>query len=319
MTDLSGPIIVEENETHFLVGIHYNDRHLAREINGRAWDGEKRRWSWRRNLENYKSLSEAFREIAKRFKISDKNLTKENPKLESKLIANVDPQAEDNWEFHRTKNLSWFQIEQLQRMEGKIDELLTTRVNTENIGINEEKNHESSEISGRRQGSIGDSLLPVQEMIASLTSDEVFNELILRKEAYQSSIQRVHNKIRDEIRNFKVVQDEEIHKILELRFKKIGKSMYRKGVLGLVQLTWFAQEEGFYTSGGNGELDIYQMLHQFNNTRVAVEKYDQNNEEMSRIHAALCLSLGRIIWSRIRVSSMEEYEVKNKSQELREI
>jgi hypothetical protein len=318
MNDLSGPIIVEENETHFLVGIHYNDRHLAREINGRAWDGEKRRWAWKKNLENYKNLSEAFREIAKCFEISDKNLTKENPKGESKSITNEDPQTEDNWEFHRTKNLSWFQIEQLQRMEGKIDELLEKRVNAEIIGINEEKNHESSEISDRRHGTNGATLPQVQEIIAALTSDETFNELILRKEAHQSSIQRVHNKIRDEIRNFKTVQDEEIHKILENRFAKKN-GMYRKGVLNLVQLTWFAQEEGFYTSGTNGEPDIYQMLHLFNSTRVAVEKYDQNNEEMSRIHAVLCLSLGRIIWSRIRVSSMEEYEAKDKSQELREI
>jgi len=318
MNDLSGPVIVEENETHFLVGIHYNDRHLAREINGRAWDGEKRRWAWRRNQENYKSLSEAFREIAKRFEISDKNLTKGNPKGESKSIADECLQTEDNWEFQRTKNLFWFQIEQLQRMEGKIDELLETKVNTENIDINEETNIEISEISDRKQGTNGATILQVQEMIAALTSDETFNELILRKEAHQSSIQRVHNKIRDEIRNFKVVQDEEIHKVLESRFKK-RRSMYRKGVLGLVQLTWFAQEEGFYTSGRNGEPDIYNMLHLFNSTRVAVEKYDQNNEEMSRIHVVLCLSLGRIIWSRIRVSSMEEYEAKSESQELREV
>lgn len=318
MNDLSGPIFVEENETHFLVGIHYNDRHLAREIKGRAWDGEKRRWAWRRNQENYKNLSEAFRKIAKCFEISDKNLTKENPKEGTNSIADEQLQMEDNWEFHRTKNLFWFQIEQFQRMEGKIDELLETRVNAKNIDLNEEKTLESSEILDRKQVTNGDTLLQVQEIIAALTSDETFNELILRKEAHQSSIQRVHNKIRDEIRHFKVVQDEEIHKVLEMRFAK-KKQVYRKTVLGLVQLTWFAQEEGFYTSGANGELDIYQMLHLFNSTRVAIEKYDQNNEEMSRIHAVLCLSLGRIIWSRIRISSMEECEAKNESQELREV
>ena len=97
MENLSGPIIVQESETHFLVGIHYNDRHLAREINGRAWDGEKRRWVWRRDRKNYENLKEAFKAIAKQFDISDRNLIGEKNREDKEVTDSNDIQTEDNY------------------------------------------------------------------------------------------------------------------------------------------------------------------------------------------------------------------------------
>jgi hypothetical protein len=305
MENLSGPIIVEENKTHFLVGIHYNDRHLARDINGRAWDGEKRRWVWKRDRANYESLCQVFRNIAKRFEITDKELPDETIKKKKEVGAIEGDSQEGDWGFNAITD-SWTQLKQLQSIEEKIDKLLESTIISDGEGKdqNEQRETTEEEIVKHRNKTKKTAPTKVQEVIADLTSDKAFKELILREEANQSPVQRVHNKIRDEIRQFKDATEEEIHETLTERFKKQKKTYY-PGELNLVRLIWFAQEEKFYKSGGNEEPDIYNMLHLFNSTRVAVEKYDQTDEEMSKMYTVLCLSLGKIIWSRIRVRSME--------------
>ena len=307
MSDLSGPIIVEEDATHFLVGIHYNDRHLAREIDGRSWNGVKRRWTWEKNRKNYENLTTIFKEIAIRFDISDKNLIAENQA--GKTDSNIDEGvAEGDLGFLPTTD-NHLLFNQLLRIEEKLDGLLECK---ENPAIKDEENQSeqgSKEIEENKTQSDTNAVLQAHEIIAALTSDKAFNELILREGANQSPVQRLHNRIRDEIRSFKEVEDEEIHQVLTARFVKQKRGPYIRRELGLVQLTWFAQEEKFYASGDKGEPDIYQMLHLFNSTRVAVEKYEQSSEEMSRMHAVTCLALGRIIWSRIRIQSIEEEEV----------
>jgi len=306
MNNLSGPIVVEEDATHFLVGIHYNDRHLAREIEGRAWNGEKRRWTWRKNKINYENLTKTFKEIAERFEISDKDLTKEYHESATESIIDEESQETDDWGFIPITD-NWLAIKQLQSIEDKIDELLRSKGP---LGKNEEETETRSDNKQKTKNKTSDDApIPyqAQEIIASLTTDETFNELIMRREANQSPIQRLHNKIRDEIRSFKEVEDEEIHQVIAEYFQK-KKKTYRRGDLGLVQLTWFAEAGKFYGPNIKGQLDVYQMLHFFNGIRVAVEKYDQNSEEMSRIHAVSCLALGRIIWSRIRMRSTQEEE-----------
>lgn len=310
MENLSGPIIVEEDQTHYLVGIHYSDRHLARDISGRAWDGEKRRWVWTRTQQNYESLYRVFKSIANRFEISEVNFSNDVHEKENDIDFTGEITNEGNWGFHPITD-QYLQIKQLQSIEEKIDTLIKQHDNSNDKGKDADGTATIDELTTLVKKHETPDATPtwVGEMIAALTSDKIFNDLILREEANQSPIQRVHNKIRDEIRQYKDVEDEEIHQTLEARFKKRNK-LYTKRGLSLLPLIWFAQEEEFYSSGGNGEPDIYQMLYLFNSTRVAVEKYDQTNDEMCRIHAMLCLSLGRIIWSKIRVRSMEEDEGK---------
>jgi len=305
MSNLSGPIIVEEDATHFLVSIHYNDRHLAREIYGRAWNGEKRRWTWKKNQENYKKLTEAFREIAHRFAISDKNLGRDSD--ENRADSGIDDGnlADSDWGFLPTED-NYLQLVQLKRIEDKIDEILRHKDASRN---NEESDHideENEKIVDNKKNSNADTLTQANEIVASMTSDETFNELILRREANQSPIQRLHNKIRDEIKSFRDVEDEEVHRVLTESFQKRGKSYKRPTELSLVQWVWFAEEGEFYGKKIRGYQDIYQMLHIFNGIRVTLEKYDQHNEEMRKIHAVLCLALGRIIWSKIRLRSTDE-------------
>jgi septum formation inhibitor MinC len=299
MNNLSGPIIVEEDATHFLVGIHYNDRHLARDIDGRAWNGLKVRWTWKKNRKNYENLTKTFKEIAERFEITDKNLTEENYELE---VDSIEEQGDWGF-FPETDNYS--QIKQLQSIENKIDELLLK--SKDPAWRKEEDTELQPDNKQKTKNKKREDAPQAQEIVASLSTDETFNELILRNEANQSPIQRLQNKLRDEIRSFKEYEDEEIHQIITKYCENTKKDPYKRGALNLKPLIWLAEALEFY--GPNDYqapgLNIYYMLHVFNSMRNALVKRDQYSEELRRILSVSCLALGKFIWTIIRIRSAQ--------------
>lgn len=310
MNNLSGPIIVEEDATHFLVGIHYNDRHLARDIPGRAWDGDKRRWIWIKTRANYENLVIAFKNIATRFQISDKNLRAESGGAAERGAKGEIITGSDNWGFYPSTD-AFLQLKQLQDIEEKLDSLIEMQ-----LSASATKTRETAD----EEGECTESLLATAphhfthqpslgacEYLASVSTDTTFNELLAKDSADQSPIQRLHNAIRDEIRNWKeTTTDEEIHEVLGKRFARKGEDYRRSAYIGLKQLIWYAQEEGFYPNQRDGVLDIYQMLHMFNSARNLLVKRNQMPEEMNQIHLLLCVALARVIWSRIRITGMED-------------
>jgi len=306
MNNLSGPIVVEEDATHFLVGIHYNDRHLARDIEGRAWSGEKRRWTWKKSKQNYENLIKTFKGIAERFDISDQNLTTINEQGETDPDKRTENATEGEWGFMPTTDL-YLQFAALQRIEDKIDEMMASRLVLENNGESErEKDHPDDKVlleDTRPSNYIAP--MQVQEIVAALTSDKAFEKLVLSSgEAHQSSIQRLHNIIRDEIKKIADVEDEEIHKTVAASKRFSNNNPYRKQHVSLYTMTVFAEEKEFYETP-TGELDIYKALHFFNQGRNALEKYNQSSA-MGRILGVIYLSLGWIIWSKVRMQSTEE-------------
>ncbi len=48
-----GPIEVSEDNRHFLVRIHPEDRGRAKKIAGRQWDGERRVWVYSKNIRSF--------------------------------------------------------------------------------------------------------------------------------------------------------------------------------------------------------------------------------------------------------------------------
>ena len=307
MNNLSGPIVVEEDATHFLVGIHYNDRHLAREIEGRAWSGEKRRWTWKKSKQNYENLTKTFKGIAERFDISDQNLTTINEQGETDPDKRTENATEGEWGFTPTTDL-YLQFAALQRIENKIDEMMASRLVLESKGKCEiEKDHPDDIVLLEKTRASNDiAAMQVQEIVAALTSDKEFHELILSSgEAHQSSIQRLHNTIRDEIKKIADVEDEEIHETVAASKRFSTKNPYRKGQINLYTMIVFAEEKEFYEKDPTGELDIYRALHFFNKTRNALEKHNQSSE-LGRILGVIFLSLGWIIWSKVRMHSTEE-------------
>jgi len=64
-----GPIEVSEDNRHFLVRIHPEDRGRAKKIAGRQWDGERRVWVYSKNIFTYNALVEEFQTDADIFNI----------------------------------------------------------------------------------------------------------------------------------------------------------------------------------------------------------------------------------------------------------
>lgn len=68
-TDKQGPIRVTEDDKHFLVEIHPNDRDRAKMIPGRQWDGKRVAWVFERAPETYDALVAEFKRDADTFEI----------------------------------------------------------------------------------------------------------------------------------------------------------------------------------------------------------------------------------------------------------
>lgn len=64
-----GSIEVFEDDTHFLVRIHPENRDRAKKIDGRQWDGDRKAWVYPKNLVTYEALIEEFKKDADSFNI----------------------------------------------------------------------------------------------------------------------------------------------------------------------------------------------------------------------------------------------------------
>lgn len=63
------PIEVFEDDTHFLVRIHPENRERAKKIPGRQWDGNRKLWVYRKDQPTYEALVEEFQKDADKFDI----------------------------------------------------------------------------------------------------------------------------------------------------------------------------------------------------------------------------------------------------------
>jgi len=64
-----GPIEVFEDDTHFLVRIHPENRDRAKKIVGRQWDGDRKAWVYPKDQPTYEALAEEFQKDADIFDI----------------------------------------------------------------------------------------------------------------------------------------------------------------------------------------------------------------------------------------------------------
>jgi hypothetical protein len=64
-----GPIEVFEDDTHFLVRIHPENRDRAKKIVGRQWDGDRKAWVYPKDPLTYEALAEEFTRDADSFDI----------------------------------------------------------------------------------------------------------------------------------------------------------------------------------------------------------------------------------------------------------
>ncbi|BAZ06300.1 hypothetical protein [Calothrix sp. NIES-3974] len=87
-----GPIEVFEDNTHFLVRIHPQDRNRAKKIVGRQWDGNRTAWVYPKNFATYEALVVEFQRDADHFNI-------QRPRTEPPVGINTPVNEPDNGEF----------------------------------------------------------------------------------------------------------------------------------------------------------------------------------------------------------------------------
>ncbi|WP_143168355.1 hypothetical protein [Fischerella major] len=88
------PIEVFEDDTHFLVRIHPENRDRAKKIAGRQWDGSRKVWVYPKDQPTYEALSEEFENDAHQFDIR-RPKTQRPPGIESPVKEPDDSEFDD--------------------------------------------------------------------------------------------------------------------------------------------------------------------------------------------------------------------------------
>lgn len=93
-----GPIEVTQDNNHFLVRIHPDNRDRAKKIAGRQWDGERKVWVYPKDLQTYDALVAEFKKDADTFDIR---------KPKTKHPPDIKPPAEetDGEEFEELRSI----------------------------------------------------------------------------------------------------------------------------------------------------------------------------------------------------------------------
>ena len=298
---LSRPISVEEDDRDFLVDIHYNDKQIAKDIPGRRWDGERRRWTWRRNQENYDRLTSVFKDIAAKFEITCSDF-RDPEQIDQQYSRAIDSAGEEYNSGLPPEGDSNSNV--LNEINNKIDFLIA--LGEENLplrGLGKASGDIRDEVSRVDLANSGESSCNTVEeyFFSCIFSDDSFNEIAQNKNKSISfddfPVQKFHNAIRDKIREFDNAGDEKIIKTLRARFKKKNQEYRESGHINLVDLIWYAEEQKHYET--SNDVDTYQVLHMLNKTRHVLVKNNNCSAQLRRTYLLLYISLSRIAWLRI--------------------
>lgn len=122
-----GPIEIFEDDTHFLVRIHPENRDRAKKIAGRQWDGNRKAWVYPKNLMTYEALIEEFQKDADSFNIR-RPKTKRPPGIKPP-IEKVDDDECDEQLFESSRSIEdigesqekmYGELEQIREMLGSL-------------------------------------------------------------------------------------------------------------------------------------------------------------------------------------------------------
>lgn len=133
-----GPIVVSQDDTHFIVQIHPENRDRAKKIPGRQWDGSRKAWVYPKDPATYESLVAEFQKDADRFEIRKPKTTR--PPGLKPPAKETDEQYDDHWlEELRSADLDKHQENihnELQQIRGLL-ESFRDNVTNQNITLEE--------------------------------------------------------------------------------------------------------------------------------------------------------------------------------------
>ncbi|MBU4231354.1 MAG: hypothetical protein KJ822_07125 [Proteobacteria bacterium] len=93
-----GPIEISQDDNHFLVRIHPENRDRAKKIAGRQWDGARKVWVYPKDLPTYSALVEEFQKDANIFDIR-------RPKTKRPAEIKPPPEEADAEEFEEFRSV----------------------------------------------------------------------------------------------------------------------------------------------------------------------------------------------------------------------
>jgi hypothetical protein len=122
-----GLIEVSEDDTHFLVRIHPENRDRAKRINGRQWDGDRKAWVYPKEPLTYEALVEEFQKDAGSFNIRRPKTQRppgikppfqepDNEELEDQLLEEI-PSLD---EIGESQEKMYGELEQIREMLGSL-------------------------------------------------------------------------------------------------------------------------------------------------------------------------------------------------------
>ena len=125
--DKIGSIEVFEDDMHFLVRIHPENRDRAKKIVGRQWDGDRKAWVYRKDLPIYEALKDEFQKDADIFDIRQPK-TKRPPGIKPPAEELDNDELEDQFleenrslgEISESQEKMYGELEQIREMLGSL-------------------------------------------------------------------------------------------------------------------------------------------------------------------------------------------------------
>ena len=125
-----GSIEVFEDDTHFLVRIHPENRDRAKKIVGRQWDGDRKAWVYSKDPLTYEALKEEFQQDADSFEIR-RPKTKRPPGIKPPVEELDNDELEDQFleesrslgEIGESQEKMYGELEQIREMLGSLKDV----------------------------------------------------------------------------------------------------------------------------------------------------------------------------------------------------
>ena len=286
------PIEVTQDEKFYYVRIHPKERHLARTIEGRSWDGEIRKWVYPKSQRIFEQLTENLKKQSNIFKISPPVSCEENEELIS------DRESKE------------FGLKKLENLETKLETKLETILeNIGSIGLSLNKQEQKIESLFKSTTSAEKSLDQIESKVkdekynSNLNLDKKFNEYI-QNILIQSSINDQDPSLNLIIRKFNFLNPSDFvlqtHEILRNEIEKVVTAPeHDTSFPSLIRTAYQGNNgKGIYRSTRKGKgIDVYDTLYLLNNLRNNIA-HPTNN--MGMIYGITYASMFVEIWEKIR-------------------
>ena len=303
-----GPIEVFQDDTHFIVRIHPENRDRAKKISGRQWDGNRRAWVYPKDLFTYEALVAEFQKDADRFDIRKpktlrppgiKPPAKEpDEQFEDKNLHSLndvgESQAKINNELQQIRGLLESFRDEAANQSRTIEELRGTQEHAAKILTQFEK---STQQPNKTEINLPDNLELTRQKEVELFEKAIVKIACLSAGKKEESFRFWVNKHRPLIHTGDFFRESQ--KFLHEQLGKIvGDEDPRTRFSDLIKKA--RDIDIFYIDEDDRAMNPYQILFAMNATRNRLEHSRRNFNEWERWHMSILYLMNlALIWSKV--------------------